>query len=530
MSTMRFSCSHSPQHGWGPLTVFFVLSWIQMSGHVAGKAVPVLWSRNGLITCPETQSSMVVVEEGFYQHSTNACDDHCRPQMTGGQNVTCSFRNGTCVQGLSSRDLAAIYDLCWPSALPCNLTNANLSSSLVVRYSCMTERIFDPFNANFNWKDNSVLLSFHSASLRATSDVITECFVQSDSSSSSLNLHITGLNFPPLVDRGGGDDLSQSNDIVVQVDSESWHLPASLYPLWRIVSRTSINIEFHMKPSPQKRPVWLSIKEQNPDRRFEVICKSRPAPTTITTEQTTVQSTTMIETEKMFTLKELLMACGVTAVVFILLVAGICCVLYYLRKRRRWSDDRDSQHLVARFDNRSPDGAITISNGTEHPVCCSGEGDVRNNNSSCQLNEMRYSHLPLLRPGSPPSCSSFSSPCHFAPSTKECLPPGSVVSSPIYGNTEVNPDLSNTCSHDSAGYLLPAEVSSVLEKDTADLAKRPLPQSPASGQPSAASGQTWPQNYLSPCDGASSLPHRLPDDSSEYEEIPALGIPITKKY
>lgn len=161
----------------------------------------------------------------------------------------------------------------------------------------------------------------------------------------------------------------------------------------------------------------------------------------------------------------------------------------------------------------------------------SGEGDVRNNNSSCQLNsEMRYSHLPLLRPGPPPSCSSFSSPCHFAPSTKECLSPGSVVSSPIYGNTEVNPDLSNTCSHDSAGYLLPAEVSSVLEKDTADLAKRPLPQSPASGQPSAASGQTWPQDYLSPCDGASSLPHRLPDDSSEYEEIPALGIPITKKY
>lgn len=41
-----------------------------------------------------------------------------------------------------------------------------------------------------------------------------------------------------------------------------------------------------------------------------------------------------------------------------------------VRKRRRWSDDRDSQHLVARFDNRSPDGAITISNGTEHPVCC----------------------------------------------------------------------------------------------------------------------------------------------------------------
>lgn len=115
-----------------------IINAVYLAGHVAGKAVPVLWSRNGLITCPETQSSMVVVEEGFYQHSTNACDDHCRPQMTGGQNVTCSFRNGTCVQGLSSRDLAAIYDLCWPSALPCNLTNANLSSSLVVRYSCMT--------------------------------------------------------------------------------------------------------------------------------------------------------------------------------------------------------------------------------------------------------------------------------------------------------------------------------------------------------------------------------------------------------
>lgn len=142
----------------------------------------------------------------------------------------------------------------------------NVHKNQSVHLKWFTERIFDPFNANFNWKDNSVLMSFHSASLRATSDVITECLVQSDSSSSSLNLHITGLNFPPLVDGGGGDDLSQSNDIVVQVDSESWHLPASLYPLWRIVSRTSINIEFHMKPSPQKRPVWLSIKEQNPGK------------------------------------------------------------------------------------------------------------------------------------------------------------------------------------------------------------------------------------------------------------------------
>ncbi|XP_076457846.1 uncharacterized protein LOC143291708 [Babylonia areolata] len=346
------------------LALCFGLFTVALSGSwgVEGMPSAIQWTQ-GAIHCPH---SLVVIEEAFHTvPSPEVCDDKCRTGPEATHEDECYHRNGACVQGARTEEVALLYDTCMPASAPvlCNVSAAAVPATLHVGYSCLEGNVFDPYNQTFSWKAKKVSLAFKGNTTTTPTTLITRCKVTSDSTQPSLK--ITALKSPSSARRDVLNMTSQTNDITVILGDVVTSIRESRFPHWWIVEEPRFEIELTMEVTGPNsmQPHWISLED---DHMIEIVCRHLDVTALpMTSPMPTAYTVPPAVTGKGFSLQDLVVAVTCTVVVILgLALAG--CLIVKCRRRRR-QRERDYSNLIARveFHNQGADSCVAA-----HPACC----------------------------------------------------------------------------------------------------------------------------------------------------------------